>query len=358
MVSEQDEKQRLIREMGNSDNATALAAVEELRERGWLTDGTLHGADLSYANLHKVNLNGASLVGVNLGGAFLMEADLIGTDLRFANLQGSFSIRTYFLGANLQDAILRDSKLNYAIFISAVMDDTDVVGATFDNTILFDVDLSKVKGLESVVHEGPSSISVDTLSLSQGPIPETFLRGCGLAESAFSFARSLLETSVDYHSCFISYSHDDKSFARRVHDTLQGRGIRCWLDEHQMLPGDSIHEEIDRGIRIWDKVLLCCSEASINSWWVEREVNKALQKEEQLSKQHGKKVRILIPLDLDGYIFSDDCDSWIAGAAKERMAANFTGWEHDNALFEREIENVIRAMRTDGGKEPPPDPKL
>ena len=23
-----------------------------------------------------------------------------------------------------------------------------------------------------------------------------------------------------------------KSFARRVHDTLQGRGIRCWLDEN------------------------------------------------------------------------------------------------------------------------------
>jgi hypothetical protein len=25
----------------------------------------------------------------------------------------------------------------------------------------------------------------------------------------------------------ISYSHEDKLFARRLHDTLQGRGIRC-----------------------------------------------------------------------------------------------------------------------------------
>jgi hypothetical protein len=31
------------------------------------------------------------------------------------------------------------------------------------------------------------------------------------------------------YSVFISYSHADKAFARRVHDTLQGRGIRCLL---------------------------------------------------------------------------------------------------------------------------------
>ena len=40
------------------------------------------------------------------------------------------------------------------------------------------------------------------------------------------------------------------------------------------------------------------------------------------------------------------------------MAANFKGWETDNAVFEREIEKVIKALRTDGGKEIPPEPKL
>ena len=42
---------------------------------------------------------------------------------------------------------------------------------------------------------------------------------------------------------FYSYSHADKSFARRLHDGLQGRGIRCWLDEHQMVPGQDIYAE-------------------------------------------------------------------------------------------------------------------
>jgi hypothetical protein len=29
-----------------------------------------------------------------------------------------------------------------------------------------------------------------------------------------------------------------------------------------MLPGDDIYEQVDRGIRLWDKVLLCCSRHS------------------------------------------------------------------------------------------------
>ena len=51
----------------------------------------------------------------------------------------------------------------------------------------------------------------------------------------------------------------------------RSEGFRRWLDEHQMLPGDPIHEKIDPGIRIWDKVMLCCSQESMKSWWVERE---------------------------------------------------------------------------------------
>jgi hypothetical protein len=68
---------------------------------------------------------------------------------------------------------------------------------------------------------------------------------------------------IQFYSCFVSYSHADKAFTRALHHTLQGRGIRCWLDEKQLLPGDDIYEHIDRGIRLWDKLLLCCSEHSL-----------------------------------------------------------------------------------------------
>ena len=85
---------------------------------------------------------------------------------------------------------------------------------------------------------------------SQGKIPEVFLRGCGVPEEFIEFARSIGRNPIEFYSCFISYAHEDKLFARRLHDALQGRGVRCWLDEKQMLPGDDIYEQVDRGIRL------------------------------------------------------------------------------------------------------------
>jgi hypothetical protein len=39
-------------------------------------------------------------------------------------------------------------------------------------------------------------------------------------------------------------------------------------------------------------------------------------------------------------------------ACRSTVAANFVGWEKEQALFDRELEKVIRAMRTgEGGRE-------
>ena len=107
------------------------------------------------------------------------------------------------------------------------------------------------------------------------------------------------------YSVFISYSRADKSFARRLHNDLQAAGIRVWLDEHEILPGDKFKAKIDEGIRIWDKVILCCSEASLKSWWVDKEIERALQKEQRLAKE-ADDVLALIPVSLDSAVFGWD----------------------------------------------------
>jgi uncharacterized protein YjbI with pentapeptide repeats len=242
-----------------------------------LSRAKLSGADLSEANLSHANLIGAKLSRANLSGADLYEADLSQADLSEANLshanlsgallsQADLS-ETNLSHANLSGAFISRANLSHANLSHANLSGTILSHAELFYTTIVDVDLSLASGLESVDHRGPSSIGIDTLVLSKGNIPPAFLRGCGLQdwliEAAPLFQENLTTAEVNdilyrvfplrsgqafqFYSCFISYSHADKPFARRLYDTLQGRGIRCWLDQRQLLPGDPLYEHIDPG---------------------------------------------------------------------------------------------------------------
>jgi hypothetical protein len=310
-----------------------------------LSGANLIGADLNVANLSEANLVGARLYHADLRDAYLIRSDFSGADLTGANFMGADLSIASFTGANLTNANLRDARLFWTNFGWAKLTEMDLTGANLLGTAFGNVDLRATRGLDSVYHFGPSTVGIDAISMSEGAIPEAFLRGVGMSDDIITCLHSLTGQHIEFYSCFISYSHQDKVFARRLHDALQARGIRCWLDEHQILPGDDMFDQVDRGIRLYDKMLLCCSEHSLSSWWVENEIEFAFRKEQRLMKEQGRKVQALIPLNLDGYLFK-----WKNGKAqqvKKRLAADFTSWEKDNSIFEKQVERIVKALMVD-----------
>ena len=183
------------------------------------------------------------------------------------------------------------------------------------------------------------------------PLPREQRKRRGQVRTATRIYRN--SEASEFLSCFISYSHMDQSFAFRLHDTLQANGIRCWLDAKHLLPGDDMFEQVERGIRSLDKMLLCCSKHSLASWWVDNEISLAFDKEQQLTREQGRRVLVLIPLNLDGFLLSGTWKSGKATQVKQRLAADFTGWQEDNEKFEQTVGILLRALRADeAGREP------
>ena len=93
--------------------------------------------------------------------------------------------------------------------------------------------------------------------------------------------------------CFLSHNSRDKSVVREVAAILHAAGIECWLDEWEILPGDSIIKAISNGLQSATHLVFFMSQASIKSKWVEEELNASLYR--TISRQE----QIIIPVILE-----------------------------------------------------------
>jgi len=293
-----------------------------------LTEARLIFANLSGANLRGADLRGAHLEGAVLRGVDLKKADLSRVSLSGVDLSGAdlcvVDLRFLDLsGANLSSADLRGAELGHANLSSTNLQNADFTKAVIEWTIFAGTDLSTVKGLHSVHHLGPSYISIDTLYKSAGNIPESFLRGCGVPDEFITYAHSLIDKAFEFYSCFISYSNKNRDFAERVYNDLQSRGVRCWFAPENLKIGEKIRVGIDDSIRLHDKLLLVLSKHSVESEWVEKEVETALEQERK------QKRTVLFPVMLDNSVMKIE-SGWPADIRRSRNMGDFRKWrDHD-----------------------------
>jgi hypothetical protein len=104
---------------------------------------------------------------------------------------------------------------------------------------------------------------------------------------------AVLEQSIR-PGVFISHRMADADLARRLAEEIQRAGYRVWLDEWEILIGDSVVERINAGLENAKYVVVCYSEAGVLSSWMSREWMSALARQ---LEGHGIK---LLPVRLSG----------------------------------------------------------
>jgi hypothetical protein len=246
--------------------------------------------------------------------------------------------------ANLRKANLGRANLGRADLGDADLGDADLGGAKLFETLFVNVNLTGATGLDQCVHIGPSTVDHRTLEQS-GPLPLSFLRGCGLPERLIDYLPSILEQAIQFYSCFISYSSKDEAFAQRLHADLQDKGVRCWFAPHDMPIGAKIWDTIDEAIRLRDKVLLILSEGAIASDWVEDEVSKAFAEERQ------RKQVILFPVRLDDTVMQTP-EAWARKLRDQRNIGDFRQWK-DHDAYQKALNRLLRDLKVDQGASPP-----
>ncbi len=204
------------------------------------------------------------------------------------------------------------------------------------------MDLSLTKGLDSVLHLGPSTIGIDTIFLSKGIVPEIFLRGAGVPDAFIKYAKSLVGSAIEFYSCFISYSTKDQSFADRLYADLQVNGVRCWLTTDDLKIGDRFRSRIDESIRLHDKLLLVLSEASIASPSVEDEVESALERERRENRL------VLFPIRIDDAVMQTEV-AWSAHLRQKRHIGDFRNWKRHDA-YRGGFERLLRDLKAEAEK--------
>jgi len=297
-----------------------------------LINTDLSSAYFSNANLRGVNFSGDSLRGANLSDATLSRAHLSGADLSGANLRD-----TDLSGANLSGANLSGADLSRADLSRA-----DLSNATIGRTSFGDRDMREIKGLTTIQHRGPSPLSINSLYLSEGDIPEVFVRGTGAPDNFIEYMHALAAKPIQYYTCFISYSSKNQDFAERLYADLQSKGVRCWFAPEDLKIGDHFPERIEQAIRTYDKLLVILSEYSVYSLWVEDEVRAAQEKEERFKQEQHFNKTVLFPVAIDTAIEQAQTQ-WAARLRRQRHIGQFVNWK-DHDSYQQAFQRLLRDL--------------
>ena len=126
---------------------------------------------------------------------------------------------------------------------------------------------------------------------------------------------------------FLSHHSGDKPWVIALKAALVGRGVRVWLDQDEIRPGDLFIDALEQGVLVSRSVAVIVSPESLKSAWVEEEYQRALA----LSTSSRPELRI-IPCLLRNAI--------LPGFLGNRHWVDF----RDASSFENRVDDLCRGI--------------
>lgn len=139
----------------------------------------------------------------------------------------------------------------------------------------------------------------------------------------------LEETKSAYDGIFLSHTNVDKPFVRELKERLEAHGVKdIWLDEAEILIGDSLTKKIEEGLRKTKYIGVVLSPNSIKSTWVERELEIAL------SREMSSGEVVILPL------LYENCE--LPLFLRGKLYADFTS----TAKYEESLAKLLRRLKS------------
>jgi uncharacterized protein YjbI with pentapeptide repeats len=330
-----------------------------------LREVDLRGADLTDRDLSNIDFSGSDLSRADFSRSRLDSTDIKGTFTGYTNLTNCKLTRSKWApsslhyvrannadlshaelnGASLANCQFRNAKFEKA-FIAAEFNSTDILGADFKGSHIlvssfFNIDLSSAKNLNLASYHGESRIDYQTMKLSRS-VPTPLLAACGVAHFHIPYIDAISKNSAKHPSCFISYSVKDDTFIQRFRNQLANKGVRSWFAPRDLPFGASTRDVIEAQIKSHDRLIVVLSRSSLQSQWVQFEVETALEIERK------KKSPIIIPICIDDHVFRSRA-SWARHIVRTKNIARYEHWRRSDAGFVDEfVRRIMKRTRSQG----------
>jgi uncharacterized protein YjbI with pentapeptide repeats len=175
-------KLEILNKFRSPNNQVVLGAVEALRVRGWLQDGTLQSQTFCRAQLQGADLMSADLSGVDFHQARLDWSDLSGANLRGARFTRAILAFANFAGTELHGADFYKANLRGAIHlddwqfstVSRLWGATMPDGQTYDGRYNLPGDIALAQWNKVDLHDP------DQMAAFYGVSTQAYLNGQGL----------------------------------------------------------------------------------------------------------------------------------------------------------------------------------